>query len=221
VRLDPESVEVTASAECIACGACVSGCPKEKALFFGSRSKVLSVTAVGLLGVGLFLGGYGLARAAGVWSTYAPPPAAQLAADPTSGIFGWMDLRKVSETVGLPVEKILEITSLPADAPLDRPIKEFTDDEAFREALAAWFAAQRESPAPTTPSSAMNPEEIKGSMTMKQVAATFGVDGSAVFEKAGWPGGLPLDKPLREIAADLGREVSEIREAVKELLKNP
>ena len=218
VRLDPESVEVTASAECIACGACVSGCPKEKALFFGTRSRVLSVTAVGLLGVGLFLGGYGLAKVAGIWSTYAPPPVAQLAADPTSGIFGWMDIRKVSETVGLPAEKVLEITGLTADTPLDKPIKEITDDEAFREALAAWFAAQKESPAPAPPSSPVNPDEIKGSMTMEEVASTYGVEGSAVFEKAGWPSDLPLDKPLKEIATDLGKEVSEIREAVKALV---
>jgi len=219
VRLDPESTDVTASAECIACGACVSACPKEKALFFGTRSRVLSVTAIGLLGVGLYLGGYGLARASNLWATYAPPPAAQLAEDPTTGIFGWMDLRKVSETVGLPVEKVLEITGLPADTPLDRPIKEITDDEAFREALAEWFSAEKESPAGEKPMEVPNPDEIKGSMTMEQVASTYGLDAAAVFAKAGWPGELPADKPLKEIATELGREVSEIREAVKELLQ--
>jgi NapH/MauN family ferredoxin-type protein len=218
VRLDPESTDVTASAECIACGACVSGCPKEKALFFGTRSRVLSVAAIGLLGVGLYLGGYGLARASNLWATYAPPPAAQLAEDPATGIFGWMDLRKVSETVGLPVEKVLEITGLPADTPLDRPIKEITDDEAFREALAEWFAAEKESPV-EKPLEVPNPDEIKGSMTMEQVASTYGLDAAAVFAKAGWPGELPVDKPLKEIATELGREVSEIREAVKGLIE--
>ena len=219
VRLDPESTAVMASAECIACGACVSACPKEKALFFGTRSRVLSVTAIGLLGVGLFLGGYGLARASNLWATYAPPPAAHLAEDPTTGIFGWMDLRKVSETVGLPVEKVREITGLPADTPLDRPIKEITDDEAFREALAEWFSAEKESPAGEKPLEVPNPDEIKGSMTMEQVASTYGLDAAAVFAKAGWPAELPVDKPLKEIATELGREVSEIREAVKELLE--
>jgi len=219
VRLDPESTEVTASAECIACGACVSGCPKEKALFFGTRSRVLSVAAIGLLGVGLYLGGYGLARASNLWATYAPPPAAQLAEDPTTGIFGWMDLRKVSETVGLPVEKVLEITGLPADTPLDKPIKEITDDEAFREALAGWFSEEKDNTAEEKPKEVPNPDEIKGSMTMEQVASTYGLEASAVLAKAGWPGGLPVDKPLKEIATELGKEVSEIREAVKELVE--
>jgi Polyferredoxin len=219
VRLDPESTDVTSSAECLACGRCVEACPREKALFFGTRSRVLSVTAIGLLGVGLYLGGYGLARAANLWSTYAPPPAAQLAQDPTTGIFGWMDLGKVSETVGLPVEKVLEITGLPADTPRDKPIKEITDDEAFREALAEWFAAEKGSPAETKPTGAPNPDEIKGSMTMEQVASTYGLDAASVFEKAGWPRELPVDKPLKEIAAELGKDVSGIREAVKGLIE--
>lgn len=221
VRLDPESAEVTSSAECLACGRCVEACPREKALFFGTRSKVLSVATVGLLGVGLYLGGYGLARAFNLWSTYAPPPAARLAEDPTSGIFGWMTLEKVSETVGLPVEKIIGITGLSADTPLDKPIKEITDDEAFRSSLAAWFAARKENTPVSSPSSLPNPEEIKGSMTMGQVAETYKLDGGKIFERAGWPAGLPLDKPLKEIAGDIGKEVSEIRNAVKELLAKP
>ena len=53
---------------------------------------------------------------------------------------------------------------------------------------------------------------------MEQVASAYGVDGPAVFEKAGWPGDLPMDKPLKEIAAGLGKEVSEIREALKGLV---
>ncbi len=56
-------------------------------------------------------------------------------------------------------------------------------------------------------------------MKMEQVASTYGLDAATVFEKAGWPGELPADKPLREIAAELGRDVSEIREAVKALME--
>jgi len=221
VRLDPESTEVTTSAECLACGRCVEACPREKALFFGTRSKALSVTAIGLLGVGLYLGGYGLARAANLWSTYAPPPAAVIAEDPASAVFGWMTVEKVSETVGLPAEKVLAITGLPADTPLDKPIKEITDDEAFRETLQAWFAAQKESRAPVPPPSPANPEEIKGSMTLRQVAETYGVEERKVLEKAGWPLDLPSDKPLKDLAAELGKEVAEIRQAVKELQGKP
>ncbi|NLI95242.1 MAG: 4Fe-4S binding protein [Synergistaceae bacterium] len=221
VRLNPESTDVTTSAECLACGRCVEACPREKALFFGTRSKALSVTAIGLLGVGLYLGGYGLARAANLWSTYAPPPAAVIAEDPASAVFGWMTVEKVSETVGLPAEKVLAITGLPADTPLDKPIKEITDDEAFRETLQAWFAAQKESRAPVPPPSPANPEEIKGSMTLRQVAETYGVEERKVLEKAGWPLDLPSDKPLKDLAAELGKEVAEIRQAVKELQGKP
>jgi len=221
VRLDPESTDVTSSAECLACGRCVEACPREKALFFGTRTRALSVTAVGLLGVGLFLGGYGLARAANLWSTYAPPPATTLAEDPASAIFGWMSVRKVSETVGLPVEKVLEITGLPPDTPLDKPIKEITDDEAFRDALRKWFGKEKGTSGTEPPGKLPNPDEIRGSMTMEEVASTYGVDGRGVFEKAGWPPDSPVDRPLKEIAGTLGREVSEIREAVKALSAKP
>jgi len=221
VRLDPESVKVTSSAECLACGRCVEACPREKALFFGTRTRALSVTAVGLLGVGFFLGGYGLARASGHWKTYAPPIASQVAEDPSSAVFGWMSVLKVSETVGMPAEKILEITGLPADTTLDRPIKEITDDEAFREALRKWFEKEKRASGTEPPGKLPNPDEIRGSMTMAEVASTYGVDGRGVFEKAGWPADSPTDKPLKEIAGALGREVSEIREAVKALSAKP
>lgn len=218
VRLDPESTDVTSSAECLACGRCVEACPREKALFFGTRSRTVTVAALGLLGVGLYLGGYGLARVSNLWSTYAPPPAALLADAPASAIFGWMTVEKVSETVGLPVEKVLEVTGLPPDTPLDRPIKEITDDEAFREALEAWFSVNKPAGPVEKTGTPLPPDEIKGSMTMEQVSSAYGVDGHAVFEKAGWPKDLPMDKPLKDLAAELGKDVSEIREAVKTLL---
>lgn len=58
-------------------------------------------------------------------------------------------------------------------------------------------------------------------MSMQEVASTYGLEGKAVYEKAGWPADLPMDKPLKEIAAELGKEVSEIREAVAALVGKP
>jgi len=58
-------------------------------------------------------------------------------------------------------------------------------------------------------------------MTLRQVAQTYGLEGRKILEKAGWPADLPPDKPLKEIAAEIGKEVSEIRSAVRELLGTP
>lgn len=221
VRLDPESVQVTTSAECLSCGRCVENCPREKALFLGRSTRKISVLALGVLGIGFYMGGYGLARTTNLWSTFASPPAAQLETDPSSAIFGWMTLEKVGETVDLPVEEIIRITGLPAEAPRDRPIKEITDDEAFREALKTWFSSKEAPSTAEKPKTPPSPDEIRGSMSMQEVASTYGLEGKAVYEKAGWPADLPMDKPLKEIAAELGKEVSEIREAVAALVGKP
>jgi NapH/MauN family ferredoxin-type protein len=213
VRLDPEKKDVERSAECIACGRCVESCPREKALFFGTSSRKISVLVLGILSISLFFGGYGLARGMGWWQTYAASSGASggLAAP---NLYGWMTLEDVSETLKVPVQEIIGAVDLPEDFPTDVPLKniEGIDDEALLERI----LERTQIPSPTAPS---NPDEIKASMTIREISAVWGLDPVEILETAGWPADVSLDSTLKTLSGELDKGVTEIREAVKKLSK--
>lgn len=216
--LEPLSVERVTDPDCISCGRCVEACPVEKTLFFSfGRKKVLSALAVGVLGVGLFFAAYGTARLTGYWQTFAPQSAESLK-DPVDGVFGWMTIEQTAAQVGLAPSKVLEIAGLPAGSPLDVSLKkmEGVNDEELKEKLRIWFASR---PAPPGGSVPANPDEIKGSLTLNAVAEGYGLAGGDILARAGWPADTAGDIPLKDAAKAIGRETSDIRAAVKELLQ--
>ncbi len=214
VRLDPEKKEVEDSAECLACGRCVEACPREKALFFGTQRRRVSVIAIGLLAMAFYLGGYGIARGMGWWRTYAASSTVSSGLV-TPDLYGWMTLENVSETLNIPVQEIIEAASLPEDFPRDVPLKkiEGVDDEALIEEILKKTGAKATGTAPP------NPEEIKASMTIREISALWGLDPWEILEAAGWPADVSLDATLKTLSEELGRSVTEIREAVKKLSK--
>lgn len=219
VRLAPLKTERVTSAECLACGRCTDSCPVGQTLTFASGTRSLSALSVGLIGLTLFVGGYGLARVTGHWKTFVEPPTQLLASSPVDAIYGWMNLEQMADTVNIPVEKIIEVAGLPGDIPTNVPLKkiEGVDDEAVREKLRAYLEEQggSETPAPTP---SLPPDQIRGSMTLNQVAQAYGLEPSAILEKAGWPQDAPLGIPLKELKDLYGQEVESIRQAVRELL---
>lgn len=223
VRLDPEAHEVTVSGECISCGRCVEKCPEEKALFFGTPRKKFSVLVIGLMGLTIFFGAYGTAKVTGTWQTWASVSSTVTATDPTEALFGWMSIRQMAETLRIPVEKVIKYGELPEDTALDIPVKEIegVNDEELKEMIRVNLLSgtSTEEKEVTIPSQVTPPDEIKGSMTMEQVSLTYGIDGKAVFERAGWPSESDPAKTLKTLAQEMGREVQEIRDAVKELIK--
>lgn len=222
VMLDPEAREVTDSGECISCGRCVENCPREKALFFGTSRKKFSTLMVGLMGLIIFFGAYGAAKITGTWQTWASVSTTVTAADPTEALFGWMTIRQMAETLQIPVEKVIEYGELPEDIAVDVPVKEIesVDDEELKEKIREKLlpGTSTEEKEAVTPSEAPHPDEIKGSMTMEQVSMTYGVDGKEVFERAGWPVESDPSKTLKTLAGETGREVQEIRDALKEIM---
>lgn len=65
---------------------------------------------------------------------------------------------------------------------------------------------------------ARSPENIRGFMTLQQIADLFGLEADRLREAAGLPPGTALDQPVKAIMAAAGREPEEIREVVKSLL---
>ncbi len=215
VRLDPENREVEDSAECIACGRCVEACPKEKALFFGTRQRRIPVIAIGLLALAFYLGGYGAARGLGYWRTYTSSSSRLSSGVAIPHLYGWMTLEDISKTLGVNLEEIRKAASLPGDFPEDIPLKDIegVDDESLLEEILEKATPKASGAAPP------NPEEIKASMTIEEISSVWGLDPGEILRTAGWPAGVSTDTPLKTLSEELGRSVTEIREAVKKLSK--
>ena len=216
--LDPQSTDAVTSPECLACGQCVEACPVPATLAFSRGTKAFSVISVGMATLGLFFGAYGLAKVTGHWQTTVSPAAnAARGGNPAEGVYGWMTLAQVAGVVKLPPEKVLAIAGLPADTPQDVSMKKIPglNDDAVQEALRAHFAASPSGKA-QLPS---NPDEIRGSVTLEEISRTFDLDPGKILEAAGWPADSPRDRPIKEVGAALGKEVSEIRAAVAALKK--
>ncbi len=64
-----------------------------------------------------------------------------------------------------------------------------------------------------------NPDELKGSFSLAEIASGYELELSSILEKADWPADVDASVKLRDAADSLGREPSDIRNAVKELLK--
>ena len=220
--LKPESAKVVTSGDCIACGECVESCPVADTLEAGTSGRKISPMAMGIVGLIIFFGIYGTAKTTGYWQTYASAPKGVTVEDPAEYVYGWMSLEQVSDQVGLPIEKLVEIGNLPEGIPTDVAMKriEGVDDHEFTEALSLWFEAND---VPKTEMSAIpeNPDEIKGSLTLLEIGTMYGVDPSEIVDMLrdkGWTGEISLEEPVKDIAKSRGEEVQVIRDAVKDIL---
>lgn len=202
--------------DCISCGECVESCPAKGALDFRALGRKLSPLAVGIIGLGLFLGAYGVAKVSGGWRTFSPT-SLEAKADPAEGIFGWMTVEEAASKVALPVEEFMNAAGISPDSPRDVPLKrmEGVDDEAVKAKVGAYLKARETSRDAKAP----NPEEIKGSQTLAEVAEIYRLKPEEILETAGWPVEMAkeAENPLKEMAARVGSEVSAIRAAVRKL----
>ncbi len=135
VGLDPESKSVVTSAECIACGQCAERCPMPETLRFGTSRRYLSVLVVGILGAGIFLGVWGMAKVSGYWVTYAPPKATQEVS--AGAIFGWMTVAQAAKTVKLSEEDFIVAAGLASTVSRDVSLKKLpgVNDERMKTSI--------------------------------------------------------------------------------------
>lgn len=148
VQLKPER-ETVSSAECLVCGRCVTAALPKCQVGFRLRGKPVSVLKVGICTLLVFFGGYGIARSTGAWQTFVPPTVTsnmtpQQVAD---SVFGWMNLKQISNTTGIPIEKIKEKAALPLDTPENQSTKKLgIDDNKIKEAIVNILTEQKSQP---------------------------------------------------------------------------
>lgn len=63
-----------------------------------------------------------------------------------------------------------------------------------------------------------DPANIRGFMTLEQVARSFGLSTDEITSSAGLPPDTPVDEPVKDVVAPLGLETEDVREAVARLL---
>ena len=63
-----------------------------------------------------------------------------------------------------------------------------------------------------------DPANIRGFMSLRQIAKAFDLSPETLRDSAALPPSTPLDKPVKDIMGELGRETEELREVVSDLL---
>lgn len=211
-------LETVSHGDCVSCGECVASCPVRDTLNFRFGRSAIKPLAVGLLGLSIFIGAYGLARITGAWQTYFDS-SFEAKLDPVEGIFGWMTLDQAAQKLGMPVDELIRAAGLEEGVPRDVPIKKIpgVDDEALKESIRRYINSRSLPGGDKT--LIPDPGSIKGTQTLQEVASQYKLNVESILKSAGWPEHLvrSADVPLRDLARSIGGDVSAIREGIRNL----
>lgn len=253
VNIEVSTSERVASSECINCMQCVSYCPTKKdTLKPVIFRKFVRASKIAVIGLVIYFGIIVASSAAGIWRVNEGEVGETLRSggnlDP-SNIRGYMKMAEIAETFGISVadlytklginreEYSYHLTMKEAVKKSKNTSKELKEENirnAVKELLLkkSMRESKDDNAVPvheenraekTTGGSAMNPDDIKGTMSLKEISVSCNVSLDALYKE------LKLEKnkvsadiPAREIkaiTAEKGRsfEVEEIRKAVKKL----
>lgn len=233
-----EDAEQVTTGECITCGECVNACPVPQALQFRIRQRTLSPIAVGLASLALFFGVIGATKATGTWRslpgsmTELVEHGGELSAD---NIRGFMTFAEISDAYGMPAGELLSELGLPESTDVNQPLNstmhaQGREVEEIRAVIARHLGAaptEAEEMPVTDPQAdaqgedepaAMEPAQIKGTMTLAELSEAFGIDADVLIEELELPEDSPRDKPINAIMKQAGRSVSEVRDVVTRLV---
>lgn len=68
---------------------------------------------------------------------------------------------------------------------------------------------------------ALDPANLRGFMSLAEIEVTYGIPASSLLEQLGLPSDTPTSEPVNEVMKSAGREVEEVREAIRALLRQP
>jgi len=236
-HIDFLKTDVITDAECNHCLDCTVHCPKPNVLTLRGLGWNLSHSAyAALLLTGLFAF-IGTSKLAGYWRT--KPEWVKL----TNGagrldveqIRGWMTLSEISSGYGIPLEELYRRAKIPtqvaAETRLNQVAKNYQiefEAETVRDAVRNFLAtprgsdrAGREAAKPASPQSEKSAAvtkgqepEIKGYMTLNEVALKTGVPKEWLIRRLGLPANVDPRKPLREWMHDAGMSIQDVRQIV-------
>lgn len=221
------------SAECNQCMDCVVDCPKPAVLSLKGPRWRFSHAAFGALlitGLGAFVG---VSQLAGKWQTKPElvsftNKAGRL--DPEA-IRGWMTLDEISKGYGIPLHQLYHAAGLPPmvgpDVRLNKIASTYKvnfEPDRIREVVRGLVAApSAAAPAARQPgrNSGKSQDhtdgaepEVKGFMTLNEVALKTGVPKEWLLEELGLGPDVDPRSPLREWMHDRGKSIQDVRDAV-------
>lgn len=242
-HVDFLSATTIRSLECNQCMDCVLDCPKPGVLSVrGPRLRFSHPVYASMLIAGLFLL-IGASRLAGKWQT--KPAAVSLAnvggkLEPEN-IRGWMTIEEISKGYGIPLDQLYRGAGIPRRVPASARLNtvakdygvEFEPDrvrDVVRNFLAGKVTAAPEKPAAGQTAKRRSPkgegkenhgrggseQEIKGFMTLNEIALKTGVPRDYLVKSLGLPGNMNGRKPLRDWMHEHGKSIQDIRDAVKQ-----
>lgn len=220
------------SAECNHCLDCVEDCPKPNVLSATGPKWRFShpVYAAGVVG-GLFLM-IGAGQLSGKWQS---KPADVKLTNSTGkldaeNIRGWMTLDEISKGYGVPMERLYAGTGLPRTVPSNERLNtigkthklEFEPDkvrEVVRNHLDGKPAAKKgdgkgKNSGGKEHSGGEEPE-IKGMMTLNEIALKTGAPKEYFIRTLGLPKEINATVPVREWMHDHGKSIQDLRDALK------
>jgi len=150
-------------------------------------------------------------------------------------IRGWMTLSEISSGYGIPLEELYRRAKIPtqvaAETRLNQVAKNYQiefEAETVRDVVRNFLAtprgsdrAGREAAKPASPQSEKSAAvtkgqepEIKGYMTLNEVALKTGVPKEWLIRRLGLPANVDPRKPLREWMHDAGMSIQDVRQIV-------
>lgn len=220
VHVDFLFTKTIRDAECNHCMECVVDCPKPNVLTLrGPKWNFSHPVYASMLVVGLFAL-VGASQLAGKWQT---KPAAISFTDAKGklepeNIRGWMTLAEISNGFGVPLPALYRAAGLPARVPATSRLNTIAktyhvkfEPDQIRGIVQAHLGGNA-APAPRA-SSAAEPE-VKGFMTLNEIAAKTGVPKEYLLQALGVPATVDPRLPVREWMHDYGKSIQNLREAV-------
>jgi polyferredoxin len=210
--------------ECNHCMECVAHCPKPNVLRVSGWTRSITPLAYGaMLVVGLF-GLIGVSQLAGMWQT--KPAAVSFTnangkLDPES-IRGWMTLDEISKGYSIPLDTLYTNTGLPRQVSpttrlnaITREHKVEFEPDKVRDIVRSYVqGAPATAPAAAKKAHSGGEEEVRGYMTLNEIALKTGVPAAGLRKALDLPDSIDARQPVREWMHAHGKSIQDLRDAV-------
>ncbi|MCX6625397.1 MAG: hypothetical protein NTY38_30930, partial [Acidobacteria bacterium] len=228
-HVDFLSTAIIRDSDCNHCLDCVSACPKPNVLVVRAAAWRFSHATYAVLLVLGLAATISVSKVYGAWRTR---PAAvaftNSAGKPDADqMRGWMTLGEISTGYGIPLATLRERAGLPASVAASTRVNQIArtygldfEPDKLREVVRSYLAGPGGKPGVgKTPSAGKtaghgDEQEVKGFMTLDEVALKTGVPKEYILKSLGAPADTDPRKPLREWLHGQGKSIQDVRDGV-------